>query len=284
MNDSVYRISLETQSLQVGKILYSKRNDTARRLEISLTDGGLPYRIQEGCLAVLTATKPSGLKFYDECQIVGNKIVYEVGNSGLTDTAGEMMCEVFVYAGKDRLTSAAFGMIVENPVYTDGDEIEEPKRITRVLMSPHSAKVGQYLRIVAVSDSGMVLKLAAVDGGDGGGAPGASAYESALRYGFEGTEEEWVDSLNGKPGKTPEKGVDYYTLEDQKDLISKIDTQVNMPVSDISITESADGTLAMVNTLDNGTETIILTPDGEGNPSRLSYNGKEIPIRWAVSG
>lgn len=34
----------------------------------------------------------------------------------------------------------------------------------------------------------------------GGGAEGKSAYEVAVDNGFEGTEEEWLESLKGKPG------------------------------------------------------------------------------------
>ena len=38
---------------------------------------------------------------------------------------------------------------------------------------------------------------------------GKSAYEIAVSKGFEGTEEEWLESLKGDPGYTPQKGVDY---------------------------------------------------------------------------
>ena len=38
------------------------------------------------------------------------------------------------------------------------------------------------------------------------GDPGASAYEIALANGFEGTEEEWLLSLEGEPGKPGDKG------------------------------------------------------------------------------
>ena len=51
----------------------------------------------------------------------------------------------------------------------------------------------------------------------------------------------------------------------------------------ISITESADGTVTMVNTLDIGTETIVISADAEGNPNKLTYNGNEIPCEWVVS-
>lgn len=40
----------------------------------------------------------------------------------------------------------------------------------------------------------------------GGGAAGESAYEIAIRHGFEGTEEEWLESLKGEPGPQGEQG------------------------------------------------------------------------------
>ena len=51
---------------------------------------------------------------------------------------------------------------------------------------------------------------------------GKSAYEVAVANGFVGTEEAWVASLKGEKGDTPQKGVDYYTEVDKKDLINSI--------------------------------------------------------------
>lgn len=48
------------------------------------------------------------------------------------------------------------------------------------------------------------------------GDPGDSAYDVAVANGFEGTEQEWLDSLKGEPGTdgyTPQKGVDYFDGE-----------------------------------------------------------------------
>ena len=48
----------------------------------------------------------------------------------------------------------------------------------------------------------------------------ATAYALAKANGFDGTQEEWLDSLKGEkgdpgtPGKTPVRGVDYWTAED----------------------------------------------------------------------
>ena len=40
------------------------------------------------------------------------------------------------------------------------------------------------------------------------GEPGASAYEIAVSYGFEGTEEEWLESLKGEKGDKGANGKD----------------------------------------------------------------------------
>ena len=48
---------------------------------------------------------------------------------------------------------------------------------------------------------------------------GYSAYQVAVINGFEGTEEEWLASLKGKDGTTPEKGVDYWTEAEQQEIV-----------------------------------------------------------------
>ena len=72
------------------------------------------------------------------------------------------------------------------------------------------------------------------------GEDGESAYEIAVANGFEGTEQEWLDSLKGEPGKpgkdgkdgepgvdgkdghTPQKGVDYWTDEDKTEMVNDV--------------------------------------------------------------
>lgn len=86
----------------------------------------------------------------------------------------------------------------------------------------------------------------------GGGGAGASAYDIAVENGFEGTEEEWLESLKGEPGPqgepgekgeqgergeqglqgekgepgadgyTPQKGVDYFTEADKAELVQDV--------------------------------------------------------------
>lgn len=81
-----------------------------------------------------------------------------------------------------------------------------------------------------------------LDGTDGDN--GASAYDIAVANGFEGTEQEWLESLkgsdgadgangadgkdgtNGTDGYTPVKGTDYWTAEDIAEIQSYIDNQI----------------------------------------------------------
>lgn len=69
---------------------------------------------------------------------------------------------------------------------------------------------------------------------------GKSAYELAVEHGFDGTEEAWIASLNGKDGKdgvsgkdgkdgkdgedgrTPAKGVDYFTEADKAEIVAAV--------------------------------------------------------------
>lgn len=115
---------------------------------------------------------------------------------------------------------------------------------------------------------GLTLALIKALGGSGGaGAPGKSAYEIAVENGFEGTEQEWLESLAGEAagfgaptasatsltsgeqptvsvsasgpntakvfdfqfgipagadGKTPVKGVDYYTETDKEEMVQAV--------------------------------------------------------------
>ena len=72
-------------------------------------------------------------------------------------------------------------------------------------------------------------------GGGGSGSAGLSAYEVALKNGFEGSEEEWLVSLKGdkgdkgdkgEDGYTPIKGTDYWTEEDKAEIKSYVDEAI----------------------------------------------------------
>lgn len=60
----------------------------------------------------------------------------------------------------------------------------------------------------------------------GGGSDGKSAYEIAVEHGFEGTEEEWLESLKGEKGDPGPPGQDaepQFTQNQVDSLLALID-------------------------------------------------------------
>lgn len=51
---------------------------------------------------------------------------------------------------------------------------------------------------------------------------GKSAYEIWLEQGNTGTEQDFLDSLNGKDGYTPVKGTDYFTEADKQEMVNLV--------------------------------------------------------------
>ena len=129
MNDSIKRITLDLHDLSSRETVEVKRGDNTRKICISLIDGGMPYRIADGCYAVFTGKKPDGNVVYNDCTIEGNVIVY-----GLTDQTsavpGLVKSEIKLYGADDKLiTSPRFSIMVDDTVYNEGDEIESEKEV-----------------------------------------------------------------------------------------------------------------------------------------------------------
>lgn len=123
MNRSVSQIILDVQDTISGVVVCAKRGDTGRTIRVSLSDGGYPYSIAEGCSASITARRPDGRKIKKTCQIVGNYIEYDFDDQTCL-YSGRLPAEIKLYdPGGDILTSARFLIDVYDSVFFDGEDI-----------------------------------------------------------------------------------------------------------------------------------------------------------------
>lgn len=119
MNSSKYRFTLDMHSAQSQVSLPVVLNDTARKLYISLADGGKIYHIADGCLAVIRIDRPTGTFLEQFCPIEDNtNIVYDFAQHGNTAiVVGLHECEVTLYGlGNEILSTARFSMVVSDRV------------------------------------------------------------------------------------------------------------------------------------------------------------------------
>lgn len=81
------------------------------------------------------------------------------------------------------------------------------------------------------------------------GAAGKSAYEQAVDLGFEGTVQEWLQSLKGERGAdgrqgvdgyTPQRGIDYWTAEDVAAIVNATVTKVIESASSVDNLDWSD--------------------------------------------
>ena len=130
MNYSTYRASLDIHASGSQAVLHAKKGETKRRILITLTERGKPYLISSDCTAVFTATKPDGNIIYNDCVIDNNIICYNFTEQ-TTAAEGKLDCEIRLYGADNALIiSPGFDLIVDAPVYEDGDVIESGTEVS----------------------------------------------------------------------------------------------------------------------------------------------------------
>jgi hypothetical protein len=139
MNNSVHRISLDIHDTASQVSISAKKGDTARSIYITLQENGKPYRIAEGCYAVLSGVKPDGNYLFNDCTIKDNVIIYNFTEQTVP-VMGRVKCEIVLYdANKERITSPRFDIVVEDVVYND-EEIVSSDEANALITATAEAK------------------------------------------------------------------------------------------------------------------------------------------------
>lgn len=218
MIDSCIRLTLEIGGSGMPVTVKAKRGDTGRVLRIDLSDGGLPYRISEDCYGVFTGRKPDGTTLCHACTIENNMVVYTFTEQTCA-AAGCITAEIRLYGSDDKLlTSASFLLEVQDTVWHAGD-VESRDQM--------DALDQLILETVALKQE-VEEKLG---NGDFTGPQGPAGPRG----------EKGDRGEPGAAGKTPVKGEDYFTEEDQQELVEAVIEELpednmwdNLPAFDLN--------------------------------------------------
>lgn len=122
MNYTKYRFNLDMQSHISQISLPVRQRDTGISLYISLTDGGIPYTIKDGCRAVFNAKKADGNPIMNDCVILRNTLIEYELTEQTTICSGVVDCELRLFGTDGQIiTSPRFIMVVDERVVHDED-------------------------------------------------------------------------------------------------------------------------------------------------------------------
>jgi hypothetical protein len=156
------------------------QGDTAVRLFINITDGGVPYVISDGCVAVLTGTKADGNKLEHRCAILNSSTIQYDFNEQTSSCRGIVNCEIALYGADGNVITAPKFIIVVDEREVNGSEFplsqddetllasiatDEAQRIVaeNARVSAESARVDAELSRVNAESARVVAETARAD-------------------------------------------------------------------------------------------------------------------------
>lgn len=122
MDYSVFRFTLNMHYHRSQASVSAFCGDTAIRLCITLSDGGIPYLIADGCVAILSGKKPDGTTLWNRCAIENNKIIYDF-TKATTSCVGVANCEITLYGPDGGVITAPKFIIVVDEREVSGDDV-----------------------------------------------------------------------------------------------------------------------------------------------------------------
>lgn len=114
MNHSISRFALDLEKQDSQVYVTARKGDTARRLSVTLREGGTPYPIAEGAKAALLARKRDGPGLEAACQITEDRLEVTLP-AAFTGEAGKLEACFRVEEGGAVLSSPPFTIYVDEP-------------------------------------------------------------------------------------------------------------------------------------------------------------------------
>lgn len=120
MNFSTYRFTLDLHKHQSQMSIAVFQYDTAIKLSIGITDGGVPYYLEDGVVAVLFGEKENGEPIAHTCMIEENTRIIYTFNKETANEIGVVNCQIRFYKdGEEILAAPKFIIVVGERVVND---------------------------------------------------------------------------------------------------------------------------------------------------------------------
>jgi hypothetical protein len=122
MINSRYTFTLDMHSTISQVSLPVRQFDDSIELRITLTSGGTPYYIENGCRAVFVGRRSNDEPLLNDCRIEKNTTIYYKLTEQTTGVEGVVDCEIRLYGTDNNvLTSPRFILVVNNRVAKTSD-------------------------------------------------------------------------------------------------------------------------------------------------------------------
>lgn len=143
MNYAIFPFTLELQKTLSQISIPVTVGDTKRQFLISLTNGGKPYKITDGCRAAFTGTKADGKILYNDCVIMDNTAIRYDFTEQTTSAPGRIDCQLKLYGEDGEIIAAPhFTMVVyKAAAHIDSKVSEDEKTAIENMIAREAGRI-----------------------------------------------------------------------------------------------------------------------------------------------
>lgn len=140
-----YKLTLDLHSTSPQDVIHAVKGNTACRLNITLTEQGKPYKVEDGCTAVFKGVKPDNNKLFNPCEIIDGKVVYLFTEQTVV-LPGMVNCEIRLSDAEGKLLyTPKFDIALADTAFDDDEIAVESKG--------ESLSLGEFEELVAETNN-----------------------------------------------------------------------------------------------------------------------------------
>lgn len=123
------QISIDLSDNSTAPIIRLQQSCIGINIEFFLNNGGKPFKIEDEMSARILAEKPDGTSVYNNCQVVENRVIYEVTSQTIA-SAGTVVCQLQITRGDEILYSPRIELWVSENLSAEIESKNEYNAIT----------------------------------------------------------------------------------------------------------------------------------------------------------